>query len=256
MNARPSLTSACSYLLGEGRWRETIVDAVTVLEHEAAKVGIQFMASHRPDSLYVDCAPLNPRYTAARLTGRNFFCLHGSKDIYLPSVTRAASRLYTWHGGATLASESRALRIYYDHPEDAKHTEYAIFSCPIADRIQGRVAFNGAVWVDPALRGDRPELGGARVSQIVSSLSRLMAAYLFDVDWCIATTKTDKVLKGTAARYGWAGITAGVTESIAGVPGAADCHLMWSRREDILAEADRIVRHGLIKPERRVAPAC
>ncbi len=245
MSNRSSFTPAHNWLLGEDHWRETVLAAVNVLELEAAKVGLRFQPSHEPTYLDDSDAPLNPRYVKGPLTGRNFFCILGDTP---DGTTRQAVRLYNWYDGASLASEARALRIYYDHPSDAQHTDYALYDCPIADRINGRVAFNGAVWVHPDLRGARPELDGRHVAQIISPLSRLLALYLFDVDWCIATTKETLVGKGVTARYGWAGIEPGVRENIGSIGGDPACWLMWSHREDILAEATRIARDGIPMP--------
>lgn len=247
MNARPSLTNARNFLAGEGRWREIVADAVGVLEHEAAKVGLFFQPSHEASDLDGSIAPVNPRYCSPRVSPKNFVHVMGSGGVPERLQTRQAIRLYHWYSGANLASEGRALRIYYDHPEDARHTEYAIFSQPIAERIHGRVAFNGAIWVHPELRGPLRELNGARVAQIISPLSRFLALYLYDADWCIATSKDLLVRNGTANRYGWAGVEGGVAESISSIGGAPDCALMWSRREDVIAEAARIVRDG-VKP--------
>lgn len=250
MNERPSLHSAHRFLLGEGRDRDAAIRAVARLENLAHQVGITFGASHAFHEIVpVPLAPLNPRYDFKRTTHlgpRNAFWVGGwaAGEVFSGVATRSAARLYNWYDGANLASESRALRVYYDHPEDAKHDEHAIISAPIADRIHGRVCFNGAVWVSPDLRGPRPELGGVFVSQIVSALSRMFALYLFDPDWCIATTPTAHFLKGTSERYGWAGIAHPAhTECVAG--NHADVHLMWSRRDDMLAEAERICAEGL-----------
>lgn len=257
MNARPS-TPARHLLEQGGRWRETVATAVSALERAGERVGIDFLPCDEPWELInaranwsID-ASLNPRFDPerGRLNARNYAALY---SVMRPPqkhrcATTQAIRLYNWYDGANLASESRALRVYYDHPDDAKHTEHAIITAPIADRIHGRVCFNGAVWVSPDLRGPRKELGGVFVSQIVSALSRMFALYLFDPDWCIATTPEDHFLKGTSERYGWAGIASPChVENIGN--GDVKVRLMWSRREDMLAEAERIARDGLRAPE-------
>lgn len=243
MNERPSLTSARDFLAGEGRWRESVLEAVARLDTLALKLGIEFEPYHNPTLLHEGDAPINPRYRfGARISPRNFIHISG----YAPGVhvSRQAIRLYNWYDGANLASESRALRVYYDHPEDAPHTDHCIINAPIADRVHGRVCFNGAVWVAPDLRGPRPELGGVFVSQIVSTLSRMFALYLFDPDWCVATTPADHFKRGTSERYGWAGIAHPAHVERVG-DSINDVYLMWSRREDMLAEAERIARDGL-----------
>jgi hypothetical protein len=228
---------------GQG-WRWSLVQAVKMLDDAAERAGLTLDPSHEPAYLDGHVAPLNPRYTSGRLTSRNFVHVLGSGLSPTQVATRSALRVYNWYDGNTLASESRALRVYYDHPEDAKHTEHAIFSSPIADRIQGRAAFNGAVWVHPDLRGPRDELGGAHVVRIVSSLSRFLALYLFDVDWCVATTPAKLAMDGLWERAGWAGCTGGLNEAVDGIHNQ-NCHLMWSRREDIIAEAEQIAAHGI-----------
>lgn len=249
MNARPSSFIVQDFLEDEGRWRTTVIDAVAMLVSAARKAGLDFMPGRNPGHLSNAPAPLNPRY-AGRLHSRNYFDIIGSgghgEDRHL--LTRQAVRLYNWYDGASLASESRALRVYYDHPEDAPHTDHCIIAAPIADRIHGRVCFNGAVWVSPDLRGPRPELGGVFVSQIVSALSRMFALYLFDPDWCVATTPADHFKRGTSERYGWAGIAHPAHVERIG-SNINDVHLMWSRREDMLAEAERIARDGLMPAE-------
>lgn len=256
MNARPSLTSARNFLLGEGRWREIVGAAVSVLEIEALRLGVEFRPGYDFAMLATTrtLAPLNPRYdvTRSRLTPRNAVWVPGTREGLL--VTRQAVRLYAWYEGKTLASASRALEVYHDHPDEAGHREHAIVASPIADRIHGRVAFNGALYVDKALRGERSELGGARLSQIISALNRLLALALFEVDWCIATTPVDHRDRGISERYGWARVEpAAYTESL---DTTTNVCLMWSRREDILAEAESIVAGGIApaEPEPRVCP--
>lgn len=72
----------------------------------------------------------------------------------------------------------------------------------------------------------------------------MFALYLFDPDWCVATTPASHFLKGTSERYGWAGIAhPSHAERIGDMTN--DVHLMWSRREDMLKEAESIARDGL-----------
>jgi len=237
--------TALEFIAEAAEWRNLLEKAIGALDAEAFKLGLTFEPSHNPAYLDGSIAPVNPRYLPGRLSARNFVHIMGSGGNPEHLQTRQALRVYNWYDGATLASESRALRVYYDHEEDAGHREYAIYSHPIADRIHGRVAFNGAVWVAPDLRGPRSELNGAHVSQIISPLSRLFALYLYDVDWCIATTKEALVLKQVTDRYGWAGVEPGLKENIGSIGGETDCWLMWSRREDILKEAERIIEKGV-----------
>lgn len=255
MNARPSLTSAQNFLAREGRWRETVHDAVRQLDQLADKIGIAFYPCEAETFAairYEDRipGPLNPRYDhcKAHLTKRNFVGIVGL-DRSGRAVSTQAIRLYHWYAGANLASEARAMRVIYDDADRAGHTEYSLFSQPIAERIHGRVTYNGAVFVADAYRGERPELGRVRLSQVVSALSRLLAAHLFDADWCIATCKADHIRCGIADRYGWAKVEPGVTQHIESIGGDTSCGLMWSRRADILHEAEAIARSGLCAPE-------
>lgn len=234
------------FIAEAAEWRDTLEKAIGVLDATAFKIGLTFEPSHDFRSIAIPPgSALNPRYDAetSRLTERNAVWIGGDENGRW--ATRQALRIYNWYSGATLASESRALRVYYDHDDDARHTDYAIYDHPIADRIRGRVAFNGAVWVSPDLRGPRPELNGVHVAQIISPLSRFIAAYLYDVDWCIATAPAGHKKAGITDRYGWAGVVPGLRENIGGMSTENDCWLMWSRREDILAEAERIATHGL-----------
>lgn len=225
------------------RWK--VMQAIRALDEAATKVGIALDPSFDPADLHAELWPLNPRYSSPRLNPRNFVHVVGIHGEPLRYATRSAIRLYNWYDGKTFATESRTLSVYYDHPEDAPHTDQAIILAPIADRIHGRVTYNGAVWIAEELRGPRPELDGGHVSTIVSALSRMLALYLFDVDWCVATAHAAHVgFGGPAEHYGWKGIAYPChAERVGGL--SADVHLMWSRREDILEEAERIASHGI-----------
>lgn len=220
------------------RWK--VMQAIRALDDLAAKVGITLDPSFDPAYLDGHVWALNPRYSSPRLNPRNFVHVMGSGGNPTRLVTRSAIRLYNWYDGKTFASESRTLGVYYDYPQDAPHTDQAIVLAPIADRIHGRVTYNGAVWIDKELRGPRDELNGGHVSTIVSALSRMLAVYLFDVDWCVATASKAHVGHGgPTEHYGWNGIAFPCHAERVGDL-SADVHLMWSRRQDILDEAERI----------------
>lgn len=237
--------TAGDFLHVNQRDRWIVMQAIRALDDAAEKVGITLDPSFDPTYLDGHVWPLNPRYSSPRLTPRNFVHVMGSGGTPEHLVTRSAIRLYNWYDGKTFATESRSLSVYYDHPEDAPHTDQAIILAPIADRIHGRVTYNGAVWIADELRGPRPELNGGHVSTIVSTLSRLLAVYLFDVDWCVATAHARHVgFGGPTEHYGWANIAfPSHAERVGDL--SADVHLMWSRRADILEEASRIAEHGI-----------
>lgn len=245
------MTEVASWMRRGQRWRQVAEDAAAALDHQACALGIRFEPGHDFERFKalratMDQAPLNPRYDPAycRLDHRNAAYLIGW-DPEGEIASMSAVRAYDWHDGRTLASESRNLRAVYDRPElDGRHLEHSMVTAPIADRIHGRVTYNGAVVIRKDYRGARDEIGKARLSQIVSGLGRMLALGLFGADWAVAASKTFMVLNGAAKRYGWAKIEAGVTEKLAIGVGLPDCHLMWSRREDMVTEAQRIIAAG------------
>lgn len=230
--------TATDFIQDYGFGRDQVEDAVAHLDARARKIGLKFEPSFDPKTLDATVWPLNPRYASPRLNPRNFVHVRGEIGGVLK--TRSATRLYNWYDGKTFASESRNLGVYYDFPEHARHTDQAIILAPIADRIHGRVAYNGAVYIAKELRGPRDELSGGYVSSIVSAMSRMLALYLFDVDWCVATASKEHIgYGGPAEHYGWKGFAYPPHAERVGTL-SADVQVMWSRREDILEEAERI----------------
>ncbi len=68
-------------------------------------------------------------------------------------VYAAASRVLEL-GGTSLKDEIESMRIFYRDPErEAWDGERMEASAPIASKINGRVVFTGAQWVDPGHRG-------------------------------------------------------------------------------------------------------
>lgn len=255
MNERPDMTPPCNWVQSAGAWRETVADAIRRLQDDAASTRIRFVVRH-------DFAELTARRTALGL-GLNArwdprfsrqdpawsVWIHGL-DGDGETASFGAVRVHDWHGGRTLATEARTMRWYFDRPElDALPAEHAHQLPPIADRIQGRVATTGALWVRPDLRGPRPELGQAHLSQIVSALNRLVAAGGYDPGWLVATTPERHFVHGMPDRYGWPHVEAkSFHESIAAGTGPGPVHLMWARREEALAEAIAIRRDGVPAP--------
>lgn len=243
-----------SWLANVDCWRELVRDAARQVEEEAAKIGLTFEVGcdfERFKALRrtVDQAALNPRYDPefSRLDSSNALCVIGAAGGEV--ATMSAIRCYDWQH-TTLADESRTLRAYYDYPRrDAPHVEHSIVTAPIAERISGRVTAHGAVWVRPDLRRSAdPRSRAVPVSHLVSALSRMIAAHYFNPDWCYATSKSMMVLNGAAALYGWHQICGGWRESLNVAGGGYDAALMWSRKADVIAEAEAIRRDGLAGP--------
>lgn len=258
MNEHPDATSPSNWVRAAGYPREVIGDAILHLQDAAARLGLKFYASHdwgafKAHRTQADPSiKLNPRWDPAysRLEPGFAVAIRGF-DAEGRSATFGAVRVYEWHDGRNLASEARTLRLYYDRPDlDARFTEHACQLPAIAERISGRVAVTGALWVRRDLRGPRPELGQARVSQLVSALNRLTAVGGYDAGWCVATTPAEHVIDGISERYGWARVeTSSFPERLAIGSPLKGVHLMDSTRGEVIAEAIRLCRDGLPTPD-------
>ncbi|MEZ5852161.1 MAG: hypothetical protein R3D68_16115 [Hyphomicrobiaceae bacterium] len=129
-------------------------------------------------------------------TPENSFALLGYNNDG-ECVTAQAARIYTLTKNS-LKEEIESLRIFYADPERSRLPgERMEVTAPIADQIDGRVAFVGAVWYRPDFRG----------RGLVNVMSRAVRAYAYTRWLCdfTFTFMADSVYsQGVAQRAGYA----------------------------------------------------
>ncbi len=129
-------------------------------------------------------------------TPENSFALLGY-DNDGACVTAQAARIYTLTKN-NLKEEIESLRIFYADPARSRaEGERMEVSAPIAERIDGRVAFVGAVWYRPDFRG----------RGLVNVMSRAVRAYAYTrwlCDFTFTFMAEEVYSQGVAQRAGYA----------------------------------------------------
>lgn len=130
------------------------------------------------------------------VTPQNSFALLGY-NANGECVTAQAARLYTLTQN-NLKDEIESLRIFYADPERSRADgERMDVTAPVAERIDGRVAFVGAVWYRPDFRG----------RGLVNVMARAVRAYAYTrwlCDFTLTFMAESVYNQGVAQRAGYA----------------------------------------------------
>jgi hypothetical protein len=179
----------------------------------------------------------NPRLND--LTESNSFCLLG-RDAQGKVVATQAGRLFDWRASSfTEAAESMHL-FYKNQTQSAYENESWRVTAPMGKDLRGMIAFTGAVWYHPQVRG----LG------LASLLPRLGRAYAFSqwaIDATIVLMSKSNHANGLHKRTGHVNFQEGI-EARSSAYGDADFLLFWLTQAEIVRE----ITDGLIFKGNRI----
>jgi hypothetical protein len=205
----PTLLDQIAFVHGS---RELLARYIAFADRAMRDIGVRLSVSsdfHRLMSLndrHRDSWPpllpiFNPAYSS--LSSRDAFWIEGV-DENGDTVVTSAGRCFNL-GDRSLASELRALRIFYDRP--APHIAAGgrvDVTAPSAGRIFGHTMFSGALWV-------RPDYRRHGLTKIIPRLMRscALAQWNIPVFWMMITPELDRI--GVTRAYGSWSVESGVT---------------------------------------------
>ena len=112
------------------------------------------------------------------------------------TMTVQSARVFDWRQ-TDVATEARSLRLFYSDPAAmARPNETCLVTTPSAPHLNGLVAFSGAAWWHPSVRG---KLIGA----ILSRVSRAYAYTRWQTDLTLAMMAKGLIEKGFAGQNGY-----------------------------------------------------
>ncbi|MEZ5843660.1 MAG: hypothetical protein R3D27_07980 [Hyphomicrobiaceae bacterium] len=118
-------------------------------------------------------------------------------------IAAHAMRYFDWRT-TTYHDEIESFRLLYRDPEnDRLPGESVAITSTAARTISGRVAFSGAAWCHPDMRGNG-------LSRIMPRIGKALALARWDVDRIVAIMNEGVHSKGFAPRFGYHGVDWGV----------------------------------------------
>ena len=158
--------------------------------------------------------------TAFVLIGRN---KHGEV------VSTQAGRIFDWPE-TSLKDEAASLRMFFADPDAAfARGDRCKITTPIAEKINGRVVFSGAVWY-------RRDFRGKDLASVQSRIGRAYAFTRWNTDFTIGMMADGVIAGGLAERAGYTKIERSCIELVASPLGEMRCGLGWMKSDELLAD--------------------
>lgn len=168
---------------------------------------------------------LNPE--SQTFTPENSFCFLG-RDADGDIVATQAGRLFDWRG-KTFKQATESLELLYADPKaQALAGETWTVSAPIAAELTGNIAFTGAVWYHPKVRG-------RGLATLLPPLARAYALAYWNVDATIVMMSQKNFSAELHKRTGHVNFQAAV-HARGSTHGDVDYMLFWMRQQDIVRE--------------------
>ncbi len=168
---------------------------------------------------------LNPK--CGKLDESNSFCLMG-RNAQGEIVATQAGRLFDWRA-SSFAEAVRAMTLLYD---DAEHSanpgESWSVTAPAAHDLRGMIAFTGAVWYHPMVRG-------RGLASLMPRLARAYALSQWNVDATVVLMSKNTHAQGLYKKTGHVNFQDGV-HAKASTHGDVDYLLFWMTQSDIVRE--------------------
>lgn len=173
----------------------------------------------------------------------NSFVMLG-RDRHGDVVATQAGRFYNW-ATTDFARETSALRLFYPNPERQKLPAEAMeVTAKSAQRVRGRVAFSGGVWI-------RPDYRGRFLTAIMPRISRANAFTRWYTDVTVTMMSQALVDKGVAARCGYTDVDTGVTFRNTRL-GTLKCALLQMTTAEMLDDLGRFLEQIDAQVDRRI----
>lgn len=168
---------------------------------------------------------LNPQFGG--LDDDNAFCILG-RDDEGEVVATQAGRLFDWPE-RSFADAATDMTLLYDDPStQANPGENWSVSAPMAHQLRGKIAFTGAVWYHPKVRG-------RGLASLVPRLARGLALTQWNVDATVVMMSKNTHAHGLFKKTGHVNFEDGVTAR-ASTHGDVDYLLFWMLQADIVRE--------------------
>jgi hypothetical protein len=160
------------------------------------------------------------------------FCLLGRNDAGEVVLTQAA-RFFDWRN-TSFQEEATSLRLFYNDPASIRRRNESIaVTAPSARTISGWIAFTGAHWC-------RPDFRERGLPAITPRIARALAIAWWDVELACTIMAADIYSRGIARRAGYC--NSEWTVELRSTPtGTFSAALLWSRREEIIADLENFL---------------
>lgn len=182
---------------------------------------------------------LNPQF--CQLNESNSFCLVGRNDEG-EIVATQAGRLFDWRN-SSFAEAAQSLALLYDDPtRSANPGESWTVTAPKAFELSGSIAFTGAVWYHPKVRG-------RGLASLIPRLARSLSLAKWNVDATVVMMSNNTHSHGLFKKTGHVNFQDGV-QARASTHGDVDYLLFWMMQKDIIREVGEFLS---TESERRTA---
>jgi hypothetical protein len=171
--------------------------------------------------------PLNPTFHPANgLVTPDTSCIIFGRNSDGKIVTSLAIKVFDW-SGTNFKTEAEELRILFSNPATmAPAGAKCEVSLPSAGKLTGRVAYSGAGWWHPSVRGNQ-------IGAIMSRTIRLYAYTRWNIDVSCALSASSLMAKGYTKQNGFVHDEQGVR--FAGPDlGPAEAGVAWSTADEMI----------------------
>ncbi len=182
---------------------------------------------------------LNPQFCG--LSEDNSFCIVG-RDAEGEVVATQAGRLFDWQNTSFAEAACNMSLLYDDPATSANPGETWTVTAPMASELCGTIAFTGAVWYHPKVRG-------RGLASLVPRLARGIALAKWNVDATIVMMSNNTHSHGLFKKTGHVNFQDGV-HARASTHGDVDYLLFWMMQTDIVREIGEFLA---AESERRAA---
>lgn len=168
---------------------------------------------------------LNPQF--CKLNEDNSFCIVG-RDDEGEIVATQAGRLFDLQD-SSFADAALNMTLLYDDPsESANPNEVWTVSAPMASELRGKIAFTGAVWYHPKVRG-------RGLASLIPRLARAFALARWNINATVVMMSKNTHSQGLFRKTGHVNFQDGV-HARASTHGDVDYLLFWMLQTDIMRE--------------------
>ncbi|MFY0615210.1 MAG: hypothetical protein JXQ99_27015 [Hyphomicrobiaceae bacterium] len=168
---------------------------------------------------------LNPQF--CQLDEDNSFCIVG-RDADGEIVATQAGRLFDWQNSSFAEAAVNMTLLYDDPSQSANPNETWTVSAPMASELRGKIAFTGAVWYHPKVRG-------RGLASLIPRLARALSLTQWNVDATVVMMSKNTHSQGLFKKTGHVNFQDGV-HARASTHGDVDYLLFWMRQTDIIRE--------------------
>jgi hypothetical protein len=199
----------------------------------ASKLGISFSFGTFEDLILANLEnrdswrPLNPTFNpTSGLVAPETSCVILGRNTDGKVVTSLAIKVFEW-ANTNFKLEAESLRILYADPAAmAPYGAKCEVNIPSADKLTGRVAYSGAGWLHPSVRGNQ-------IGAIMSRIIRIYAYTRWNVDVSCALSASSLMAKGYTKQNGFVHEEQGV-KFFGPDLGPPDAGVAWATADEMI----------------------